>query len=68
MRNFLFVDAVLVIAGAGVVFFASLVRLQQYWAFQVCASAYGLCEHWTWLGLIAAAAAFVAIALKATEI
>jgi len=68
MRNFLFVIAVLVIAAAGATFLVSLVQHQSHWAYQICTSAYGLCEHPWWIGIIAAAAAFVALALRATEI
>jgi hypothetical protein len=68
MRNFLFVIAVLVIPAAGATFFASLVKHQSQWAYQVCTSAYGLCEHPWWIGVIAAAAAVVALGLRATEI
>ena len=68
MRNGLFVIAVLVIPAAGAIFFASLVKLQSTWAYQICTSAHGLCEHPWWIGIIVAAAAFVALVLRATEI
>lgn len=68
MRNVLFVIAVLVIPAAGAIFVASLLKFQKQWAYQVCTSAYGLCEHPWWLGIIVAAAAFVVFVLRATEI
>ena len=68
MRNGLFVIAVLVAVAAGATYFASLVKHQSTWAYQICTNAYGLCEHPWWIGIIAAAAAFVALVLRATEI
>jgi hypothetical protein len=60
---------VLVIAAAGVIFFASLVvTSQDNWAYQVCNSSYGLYEHPLWLGISAIAATGVVLVLKATEI
>ena len=68
MRNVLFVIAVLVTPSAGAIFVASLMKFQNHWAYQACTSAYGLCEHPTWLGIIVAAAACVVLVLRATEI
>ena len=68
MRNLLFVLAVLVIVAAGATFFASLLKHQSHWAYQICTNAYGLCDHRLWIGAIVAGAAFVVLALKATEI
>ena len=68
MRDVLFVIAALAIPAAGATFVASLMKSQNHWAYQVCTSAYGLCEQRTWLGIIVAAAACVVFVLRATEI
>ncbi len=68
MRSVLFVLAVLAIVGAGATFFASLMKYQSQWAYQICANAFGLCDRPLWLGIIVAAAAVVAIGLRAAEI